>query len=586
MNLEAIFHRAKSNYAYNYDGNTLHIIIRSKKNDIDKVHLICGDSSEFKNQEWIHEKVPMSIVGTGSLFDYWKIEYTPKFKRIRYCFEIIKGDNSIFYTEKGFMKNLITNDVNYYFCFPYIHDCEVFSAPEWVKDTVWYQIFPERFSNGDESLNPINTVPWRSEAPSYNNYFGGDFVGIIDQLDYLTDLGITGIYLTPIFEANTNHKYDTKNYMEIDPQFGDKKTFKKLINKCHERGIRVVLDAVFNHSGFYFPPFQDLLERGESSSYKDWFFVRENATVKGKSLSYDTFGFEPTMPKINTNNKEASEYLLDVARYWTKEFDIDGWRLDVASEVDPIFWENFRKVVKEINPDAYILGEVWHDAQPWLSGDKFDAVMNYPYTYAVIDYFAKEKISLMEFKETILDTLLLYSDNVNEAQFNLLDSHDTARTLQLVNQDKTQLKMMYFFHFTFVGTPCIYYGTEIGMTGEHDPYNRECMIWEKAEQDLELLEYFKKLIYLRKEKKALKSKGSFRFLDKYCTQNILVYERILNSEKIICIMNTKDIDTKLQIEELNGKKVKELLSNSRHSCDNKGEILIKANSCVALEWDE
>ncbi len=179
--------------------------------------------------------------------------------------------------------------------------------------------------------------------------------------------------------------------MEIDPQFGDKETFKKLVDACHQRGIRVMLDAVFNHSGLYFGPFQDVLKNQEKSKYTDWFHLHEFPVKDVYPPNYDTFGYVESMPKLNTENPEVRSYFLDVASYWIEEFDIDGWRLDVANEVDHSFWKAFRKRVKSIKPDLYILGEIWHDALPWLEGDQFDAVMNYPLTLAGLDYIAKEK---------------------------------------------------------------------------------------------------------------------------------------------------------------------------------------------------
>lgn len=583
MNREAIFHRAIPNYVYNYDGNKLHIILRTKKNDVKNVNLVCGDSSEFVDFKWIHNKVPMVLSGTGELYDYWKAEYKPQYRRLRYCFEISDNETTVYYTEKGFYNELFDHDVNYHFCFPFLQESDVFTAPKWAKDTVWYQIFPERFANGDERTNPKGVLPWGSEAPLYDNFFGGDFEGIIQHLDYLTDLGITGIYLTPIFKALTNHKYDTIDYMEIDPQFGTKETFREFIEECHKRGIRVILDAVFNHSGYYFKPFQDTITKGESSEYRDWFYIREDGSVRNSILSYDTFGFEPAMPKLNTTNEEVTEYLLNVAQYWTSEFNIDGWRLDVASEVDPVFWQKFRRVVKSINPEAYILGEVWHDALPWLNGDKFDAVMNYPYTYAMIDYFGKEIISSKEFREKVTDTLFLYPRSVNEAQFNLLDSHDTPRTLTLLDNDKEKMKLMYFFHFTFLGTPCIYYGTEIGMTGGHDPENRKCMVWEEERQDLEMFNFFKDLILLRKEKVAFGSHGSFKFLEEYCTENVVVYERKTDSQKIIFMINNANKPVHFEINELKNKRINELLIKNQLEINEVGSYTLEPNSCAALE---
>lgn len=582
MQTEAIYHKSKSNYAYNYDGVNLYIVLRTKKDDICEVKLVYGDSSHFENDQWVYKKTKMILGGSGVLYDYWEVKVSPEFRRLRYCFEVKNEEKELFYTEKGFYNTLPTSDVNYHFCFPYMHKSELFAPPKWVKETVWYQIFPERFDNGDFLINPPITASWGGEEPSYKNFFGGDFQGIINRLDYLKNLGITGIYLTPIFKAVSNHKYDTTDYFEIDPQFGSKEKFRELIELSHSYGIRIIIDAVFNHSGHYFEPFQDLIKYGDKSSYKDWFYVDKFPVQVKLNPNYETFGFEPSMPKLKTENIEVKNYLLDVARYWTKEFDIDGWRLDVASEINHEFWREFRKTVKSINPDAYILGEVWQDSLPWLNGDQFDATMNYPYTYSMREFFVNKTINAKEFTESIVDVLYMYPKNVNEVQFTLLDSHDTKRVLTMLNNNKSKAKLMYFFHFTFIGTPCLYYGSEIGLDGGNDPDNRKPMIWDKKKQDTELFSYFKKLINLRKNIKAFSHEGSFSFL-KEGSEELIIYERFTSEEKVICIINNNNTAKTIRIKALRNKRVRELLSNHHANIGNLGEININPYECIAFK---
>lgn len=582
MQTEAIYHKSKSNYAYNYDGENLYIVLRTKKDDICEVKLVYGDSSHFENNQWVYKKTKMILGGSGVLYDYWEIKVSPDFKRLRYCFEVKNEEKELFYTEKGFYNTLPTSDVNYHFCFPYMHKSELFTPPEWVKETVWYQIFPERFDNGDFSINPSTTASWGEEEPSYKNFFGGDFQGIINRLHYLKNLGITGIYLTPIFKAISNHKYDTTDYFEIDPQFGSKEKFRELIELSHSYGIRIIIDAVFNHSGHHFEPFQDLIKYGDNSSFKDWFYVEKFPVYVKHNPNYETFGFEPSMPKLKTENIEVKNYLLDVARYWTSEFGIDGWRLDVASEINHEFWREFRKTVKSINPDAYILGEVWQDSLPWLNGDQFDATMNYPYTYSMREFFVNKTINAKEFTEKIVDILYMYPKNVNEVQFNLLDSHDTKRVLTMLNNNKSKAKLMYFFHFTFIGTPCLYYGSEIGLDGGDDPDNRKPMIWDQKNQDTELYSYLKKLINLRKNTKAFSHEGSFSFL-KEESEKLIVYERFTSKEKVICIINNNNTAKTIRIKALRNKRVRELLSNHHVNICNLGEINVNPYECIAFK---
>ncbi|AXI10074.1 alpha-glycosidase [Oceanobacillus zhaokaii] len=547
---EAIYHRPKNNYSYAYDEKRLHIRLKTKKHDIDQVKIIHGDPYDWDENGWQFSRKNMLLQASDEFFDYWIVEITPPFRRLRYGFELQSGKEKLVYTEKGFYNVAPTDDTAYYFCFPFLNAADVFKAPEWVKDTVWYQIFPERFANGDPSLNPTGTLSWGKSKPTPTNFFGGDFQGVIDNLDYLVDLGINGIYFTPVFKAHSNHKYDTIDYMEIDPQFGDKETFSHLVKECHQRGIRVMLDAVFNHSGYYFSPFQDVLKNQEKSAYKDWFHLRNFPVIEEPRPNYDTFAYVGSMPKLNTEHPEVRAYLLEVARYWTEEFDIDGWRLDVANEVDHAFWREFRKVVKKKNPDAYILGEIWHDSMPWLHGDQFDAVMNYPFTNGAIDFFAKDAIDASSFANAISNVLTMYPANVNEVSFNLLDSHDTPRILTLAKKNKARVKLLYLFQLSFIGTPCIYYGDEIGMTGGNDPDCRACMEWEEQKQDQDLFHYVKLLIEFRKSDSLFGNGGSFRFLHTDNRQNSIVYEKFDGERRLIFVVNNSKAASEIPISSL------------------------------------
>ncbi|OUK14800.1 glycoside hydrolase family 13 protein, partial [Enterococcus faecium] len=458
------------------------------------------------------------------------------------------GNTDCFYGDQGifpYRENVIT-EPNFYFRIPYFHQIDRFTIPEWVKETVWYQIFPERFANGDKANDPEHTLPWGSKDPDREDFFGGDLQGVMDHLDYLTDLGINGIYFCPIFKATSNHKYDTIDYYEVDPAFGDKKLLKNLIDEAHKRGIRIMFDAVFNHMGVHSPQWQDVLKNGEKSIYKDWFHIRffpvdsyqmTDLPETAENIPYDTFAFTPFMPKLNTANPEVQKYLLDIATYWIKEFDIDGWRLDVANEVDHHFWKKFREAVTEIKPDIYILGEIWHSSQAWLQGDEFHAVMNYAFTDSIKDYFAKKKITASQMVSGMNHQQMLYRDQVNEGTFNLLDSHDTARILTLCQGNKELMKSVMAFMFLQKGSPCIYYGTEIGMTGEDDPDCRKCMIWEKEEQDLELFGFIKELVSLRKQLSKIISEGSTQWLIVNDREDKLYFTRKLEGQIIYVYFN-------------------------------------------------
>ncbi|MEJ1517242.1 glycoside hydrolase family 13 protein [Bacillus cereus] len=550
---EAIYHRPKNNFAYAYDNKTLHIRIQTKKDDVETVNIHFKDPFHWNGAGLGHTITPMKKVGSNVLYDFWQAELIPPHRRVEYWFELSDGEETLFYTERGFFEN--ATDIKSLFKFPFLNSIDVFTAPEWVKSTVWYQIFPERFANGDSSLNPENTLEWDKTEPTPENFFGGDLEGVIQHLDHLNELGVNGIYFTPIFNASTNHKYDTTDYMSIDPHFGDTETLKRLVSECHKRGIKVMLDAVFNHCGFYFEPFQDVLKNGENSIYKDWFHIHEFPIKTNPLPSYDTFAFTHMMPKFNTENPEVKKYLLNVARHWIVECDIDGWRLDVANEVDHQFWREFRKVVKETKKEVYILGEIWHDSMPWLQGDQFDAVMNYPFTELVLDLIAREKISISEFKNGIEELLFKYPKNVNEVAFNLLGSHDTARILNICNHNKDKLKLLFLYQLMFSGSPCIYYGDEIGMDGENDPGCRKCMIWEKEKQDTELFKFVQSLIKLRNETPSLYTGDIVH----HPHNDVLVFEKRYKDEKIFIIINPTNTGKEISFKHHH---LTQILSNS------------------------
>ena len=522
MERAALLHRPDSEYAYLFTKDTMHIRLRTKRDDVKEVKIIKGDPYLLNDDKWYQESEIMGKVAVTEDYDYWQIAITAEFSRIQYAFHVIGTDGEeVFYGDRGifdFSDSAIEKAENY-FRMPFFQEIDRFKSPEWVKETVWYQIFPERFANGDPSNDPEGTLPWGSQLPGREDFFGGDLQGVIDNLDYLEDLGINGLYFCPIFKASSNHKYDTIDYYEIDPDFGDKETFKKLVDEAHKRGIKIMLDAVFNHMGYYSPQFQDVVKNEEKSIYKDWFHIHsfpvelgKNGNVEGaKTLSYDTFAFTPMMPKLNTANKEVQDYLLDIATYWIKEFNIDAWRLDVANEVDHHFWKRFYEETTAIDKDFYILGEIWHSSQSWLQGDEFHAVMNYAFTETVLNYFVKDSISSTKLASGLYEQLMLYRDQTNQVMFNCLDSHDTARLLHLAGENKDIAKMALAFTFMQNGSPCIYYGTEVGMTGANDPDCRRCMVWEEEKQDLVFLEFTKQLIALRKENQGILSYGNIEF---------------------------------------------------------------------------
>ncbi|MGY0434455.1 glycoside hydrolase family 13 protein [Bacillus rugosus] len=549
MEYSAIHHQPFSSDAYSYDGRTVHIKIRTKKGDADHIRFIWGDPYEYNVGRWSANEQPMRKIAATDLHDYWFAEVVPPYRRLQYAFVITEHQEDIFFGSSGVCpyneKTLETT--NYYFKLPFVHEADTFQAPEWAKSTVWYQIFPERFANGREDLSPENALPWGSKDPDVNDFFGGDLQGIIDKLDYLEDLGVNGVYLTPIFSAPSNHKYDTLDYYSIDPHFGDPALFRTLVSQLHQRGMRIMLDAVFNHIGSASPQWQDVVKNGAQSRYKDWFHIH---SFPVKEDNYDRFAFTPHMPKLNTANPEVQRYLLDIALYWIREFDIDGWRLDVANEVDHVFWKTFRQAVSAEKPDVYIVGEIWHSAEPWLRGDEFHAVMNYPFTEPMIEYFADGTILASRMAHRVNAHLMNGMKQVNEVMFNLLDSHDTKRLLTRCRNDEKKARALLAFMFAQTGSPCIYYGTEIGLDGEHDPLCRKCMVWEKEKQNQGMLRFMKRLIALRKQENALLTEGNLEWNLLDDQNHFISFSRTLDEKTLMYFFNQGDAARHVSLRDL------------------------------------
>ncbi|MGL4481225.1 MAG: glycoside hydrolase family 13 protein [Lactococcus garvieae] len=517
MNKAAIYHRPESEFAYLYTEETIHIRLRVAHDDIQSVALIYGDPYMFVKRDeepemvWDYQEVEMKHGLSTAESDFYVTEVSVPHKRMDYLFVITSRDGEkVVYSDSGILPYEVELLTKKYAAFrmPFFHEVDRFKAPDWVKNTVWYQIFPERFANGNPAINPVGVKEWDpTESPDRQDLYGGDLQGVIDHLDHLTDLGVNGIYFTPVFQAYSNHKYDTEDYLKIDQYFGDLDVFKTLVKEAHQRGIKVMLDAVFNHIGDTSPHWQDVLKHQENSKYADWFHVNEwpasytptEDFEVSETATYDTFAFTPHMPKLNTANPEVQEYLLNIAEYWIKECDIDAWRLDVADEVDHAFWKKFRTTCDAAKEDFYILGEIWHSAQPWLVDDEFSAVMNYAYTNAIIDTFVKEDLSLEQMVSAINAQLMLYRQQTNQVMFNILDSHDTPRLLTQAKGSKDLVKQVQAFMYLQPGVPCIYYGDEYGLDGGADPDCRKCMPWTEEHQDLEMFAFFKALVAFRKE---------------------------------------------------------------------------------------
>lgn len=550
MNLSAIYHRCLDNYCYCLDDDYIIISIQTDY-DVKKITLYYGDP--FKtgimggNHSLCAEMVEMTDVKRLENHLFWSVKIKPDFKRLSYYFLIENETEKYYMYEDRFYtpkehKNY--NGREQVFTYPWMNPADIIRTPDWVNDTVWYQIFIDRFCNGNKELDPNNVKPWRSPDKSvkYFEYFGGDLPGITSKLDYLSSLGITGLYLTPVCKGRSNHKYDTTSYTRLDPHFGNDDDMKELVKNAHERGIRVMMDGVFNHTGNFFRPWKDVEKNGPDSKYFDWFIINHwpfsTFGKNSKAGNYYTFAFFDSMPKLNTNNPKVINYIIKVLTSWINKYDIDGIRLDVAGEISHALCKQIHTKLKAIKPDFYILGELWHDSTPWLRGDEFDSVMNYPFADSLNDFWADKTKTSLDFEYSINRCFTMYPLQINRALFNLLDSHDTIRLI-------TKLKSLPQFYqqlavlFTMPGTVCIYYGTEIALEGSYDPDCRRCMPWEKIMKGeyYDKITTIKNLISLRKNHPALRG-NNYNFVRITDDSRIISYLRTDDSgEKIMVILN-------------------------------------------------
>ena len=614
------FDMADMRYFNPYRKNKIRIALRTAASDVENVQLYISGA-----QKPVYELFRFI---EGPRFDYFVGYITTKEDNITFNFLISDAKTVRYYGEKGiFAKLELAGKFVSRETFK-----EYFRTPEWAKHVVWYQIMVDRFRNANPENDPDGALPFSHDwfRPTerekeegfymviWDRMFGGDLTGVREKLSYLSDLGITAIYFNPVFESNTHHKYDADCFIHIDDNFYEKgdiakikgeemadpdtwqwtptdKYFLEFIREAHSLGIRVVIDGVWNHSGEGFAPFVDLKEKGKESPYKDWFVVTdweefENYAHLGRGYEgWAGFGGLPVFREDeNGLVPPVRDYIFNITRRWQNpgigDFSgIDGWRLDVPMDVASPFWRDWRKLVKEENPDALLMGEVWENASRWFEGDKFDCVMNYELSKIIVDYFIDKdtKISAGEFDRRIRELAFRYPHQVALVQYNLTNSHDTDRIASMIrNPDRTYdmrnrlqdedgknydiskptksdyevLKLIWAFKFAFPGAPAIYYGDEVGMWGADDPSNRKPMWWsdikyENKEYQInnDLKNYLKRLIAIRNTYPALRT-GEFYPVMADDEKDVVVYKRVLGDEIVHVVINKSDKPQRINID--------------------------------------
>ena len=540
MQFSAIEHRSTDNFCYPLNENELMIGIKTGS-DIRRVFIVYGDpfDGSVTPDGWAWEGKRQEITRKKDLpyHTWWQVTVSLPYGRCKYCFELHGQDEGDvrYCLENGFytadelvtLRRITGNFPG--FEFPWLDGAECVRVPDWVPRTVWYQIFPDRFCRDTASQKP-NALPWPAaeDAVTNNEHYGGTLRGITEKLGYLADLNITGLYLNPVNASPSVHKYDTSDYLNIDPAFGSADDLHTLVKEAHARGIKVMLDGVFNHCGWDFALWQDVVRNGKASPYFDWFIVQEwpfetvaepeceaaasrsrPSGTNGKSGRYSVFAYVDTMPKLNTNNPAVVDYLLNVCETWVRSYDIDGLRLDVANELSHTFCRQLYRRMRSLKKDFYLLGEIWRSALPWLRGGELDSVMNYPLALCFWKFFYDKTLPAHFLEREINAVFTAYPEPVTVGLFNLLDSHDTPRLFTRNDGDVSAVWQQYALLLSLPGSPCIYYGSEVLLAGGNDPDCRRCMPWQAIEagEYAEPMSMMRQLIALRHTHPAMTASG-------------------------------------------------------------------------------
>ena len=526
MNPSTIFHLPRSEYAFALDDTHYVFRLRTGRDEADSCQFFFADRAAME-PELTFSARPMEKISSDLYFDWYEIRLETALERIAYYFRLTKGAETLVYYGDCYEWGAGPERGDY-FQLPFNHRADRLQIPAWVPDAVVYQVFPDSFSGtGRGKCAKIHGQPSMSKL-------GGTLRGITEHLPYIADLGCNVLYLNPIFAAYSDHKYDTLDYFEIDPCFGTKEDFRQLVRRAHNLGLRVILDGVFNHMSARHPFFQDVLERGSESSYFRWFYQlppQPALPESGALPAYTCFSYVASMPKTDTSDPAARAYFCDVGTYWVREFDIDGWRLDVANEVDDGFLRAFRQAVRAVKPDAWILGEVWENAAHYLHQGLLDSAMNYDFRRYCRRFFAESTVDAAVFRANLSTLLYRYQEPALLAQLNLLDSHDVSRFFTLCGADLRKMELAVVFLMTFPGVPLVYYGDELGLTGQREAEYRSAMPWGQRHP---LLDIYKTMIALRRRCPALR-RGAFR--SEPSTGQTLCYTRSWRESRISVVMN-------------------------------------------------
>jgi glycosidase len=559
----ALYHDQTPKYL-DYDRGRMLFSLRVRPDDIEKVDVVVNGKMH-----------PLTRQSAG---DFYEIdEATVPWDRktdLTYVFRLQDGKTVEWYGANGVLAQGGA---------PFKVDAKSFkplTVPDWPQHSVVYQIFPDRFADGDKSNDPPNVAPWGSK-PEYFNFFGGDIAGVDQHMDYLKNLGVKLIYFNPVFASRSNHRYETQDYLKIDPRFGTNDEFADMVKRFHADGIKVMIDGVFNHTGTDFFAFKDIMEKGKESNYTNWYFIKSYPVVPRENPPYEAWYGFASLPKLHMANPETERYMLGVPKFWDDFAHLDGWRLDVPNEVVDAFWPKFRSVVKSGDNERWIVGEIWADGNHWLQGNMFDSIMGYQFRVQALALLADQTIGPATFYAKLMDIYTSYPPQVSRNLMNLLGSHDTERFLTLCHGDKNRAKLGAAIQLTWPGAPSIYYGDELGMEGGKDPDNRRCMDWASANDSNEMLRYYKLLIASRNASAALQT-GDPLLIESSDSDGTLAYERIEGEDVGLTAVNVTKSSKTLALQFLPPVEMIDVLSGTHYRAGNAVNIDLGPESAAIL----
>jgi len=524
----------------------------------------------------------MERIGASASVQVWETVIRPAGPVLRFTFALLTTDGVPVYRVPAGVSNAVERLDRWQIETGMVREIGI---PRWAAGAVVYQIFPDRFHKAGRSADPSGTAAWGSE-PGWLDFQGGDLAGIAEKAPYLAELGVDAVYVNPIFTSPSTHRYDTIDYYEVDPMLGGNEALRTLIGALHELGIRLIVDASFNHCHPRFFAFADLIEKGPESQYASWFVVEDwpprvvvrpdamdragfrdptaylnylhrfteesgvpviEADDEGPPVSptYEAWYGVPSLPRVDLRDPDARAYFLDVARHWVREFGIDGWRMDVARYVDFDFWPEFRDAVKKIDPDVYLLAEIMGDATPWLDGTTFDATMNYTFRQICLDFLATDVIDGSTAADGLIRMYAAYAPETSAVCQNLIGSHDTARFLHETGGRSERLLMATVMQMTLPGAPGLYYGDEVGMTGGEEPASRGAFPWhDQGSWNMGQLEAVRCLGALRNAHPALQH-GSLRVV--WHDGEAIAFTREHDGQRLLIVIDRSDEERRIQI---------------------------------------